>query len=230
MSMMDSSGMPVRCSVKGYRSSARFDNRPALICLFVVFLVATLNWSGRADPQETFARAEFAARRAKLLARIRDGIAVIPAATPSHAPVRFRQAPDFWYLTGIEQANAVLVLDGRTSRSYLFVEKRHPGQIMMEGPGILESGITAAEYGLTKIAPLSGLAANIKALGTTSKKLYIPLSPQDTVQAGRMEVVGSDAELLAHPLYTGIRTAREIHKEGPGLGAQEGALRRSRHP
>ncbi len=170
-------------------------------------LIAAGEVSGR---QEAFARSEFAGRRARLIARIPDGIAVIPAARTSSQPVRFRQAPDFWYLTGIEQPNAVLVLDGRTKRSYLFAENRHPGRIRMEGPGILESGSTAAEYGLTKFAPLSGLAANIKALGKTSKKLYLPLSPQDTVQASRMEVAGSDAELMGHPLYSGIRTEREI--------------------
>src|SRR5262249_25543434 len=45
---------------------------------------------------------EFVARRAKLFEKIPDGIAVIYAAKGQLYPIKFRQAPDFYYLTGIE--------------------------------------------------------------------------------------------------------------------------------
>ena len=31
-----------------------------------------------------------------------------------HLPIRFRQSPDFYYLTGLEEPGAVLVLNGVT--------------------------------------------------------------------------------------------------------------------
>jgi hypothetical protein len=42
---------------------------------------------------------------------------VLFAAKGQHYPVKFRQSPDFYYLTGIEEAGAVLVMVGPTKSS-----------------------------------------------------------------------------------------------------------------
>ena len=161
-------------------------------------------------PDSGFDRSEFAGRRQKFFARIPDGIAVIPGALKTSVPVRFRQAPDFWYLTGIEDPESVLVLDGRSRKSYLFAPKRGPQEVMVEGPGLLEAGRSADHYGLTKIGPLEQLPATVKALGKAAKRLYLPLSPQDSVQEGRMEIAMGQASVFAHPLYAGMITERQI--------------------
>ena len=53
--------------------------------------------------QETFDKAEFAARRAKVFEKIGDAAAIFFANEKHRYPVKFRQAPDFFYLTGIEE-------------------------------------------------------------------------------------------------------------------------------
>lgn len=161
-------------------------------------------------PLEPSARAEFSGRRARLLARISDGIAIIPAATPTEAPTRFRQSPDFWYLTGVEDPNAALVLDGPTRRAFLYVPKRESGRVMVEGPGALESNASAETLGLTKVAPLEDLRAAVIALGKRARKLYVPLSPQDSVHESRMELAMAESALLAHPLYAGVSIQRQL--------------------
>ncbi|HEU5042100.1 MAG TPA: aminopeptidase P N-terminal domain-containing protein, partial [Gemmatimonadales bacterium] len=75
--------------------------RPAL--LLALLLAPSL------AAQEQFDKAEFAARRARLLERMPDGIAIVLAATEHPYPTRFRQSPDFYYLTGLEEPGAVLV-------------------------------------------------------------------------------------------------------------------------
>ena len=73
---------------------------------------------------QAFDKAEFAARRAKLLEKIPDGIAVVLGGIEHPYPVRFRQSPDFYYLTGLEEPGTVLVLNGVTKNAAVFAVKR----------------------------------------------------------------------------------------------------------
>src|SRR5215211_4270928 len=73
---------------------------------------------------QEFDKAEFAGRRAKLLAKIPDGIAVILGGIEHPYPLRFRQSPDFYYLTGLEEPGTVLVLNGVTKNAAVFAVKR----------------------------------------------------------------------------------------------------------
>jgi len=73
---------------------------------------------------QEFDKAEFAARRAKLLAKIPDGIAVVLGGIEHPYPVRFRQSPDFYYLTGLKEPGTVLVLNGVTKSAAVFAMKR----------------------------------------------------------------------------------------------------------
>jgi Xaa-Pro aminopeptidase len=84
---------------------------------FISILLLALAIS--ASAQQPFNKSEFVARRAKLFEKIPDGIAVIFAAKDQHYPIKFRQAPDFYYLTGVEEAGAVLVLIGPTKAAFL---------------------------------------------------------------------------------------------------------------
>ena len=59
-----------------------------------------------------------------MVERIGDGVAVIFGADSHIYPVKFRQSPDFYYLTGIEEPGSVLVVNGARKASYVFVPKR----------------------------------------------------------------------------------------------------------
>ena len=73
--------------------------------------------SGLAAPID---RAEHAARRARLMAEIGDGAAIVLGATTPASDVAFRQNHDFFYLTGVEIPDAMLVIDGARKESVLF--------------------------------------------------------------------------------------------------------------
>jgi len=60
----------------------------------------------------------------KLYEKIPEGMAVVFAAREQLYPLKFRQAPDFYYLTGIEEAGAILVMMGPTKRTFLFAARR----------------------------------------------------------------------------------------------------------
>ena len=105
----------------------------ALRCLLVTCFVVLAT---PAFAQQPFNKSEFVARRAKLFEKIPDGLAVIFGAKGQHYPVKFRQSPDFYYLTGIEEPGAILVLNGASKTSFLFVPRRSDPQIRADGPGI----------------------------------------------------------------------------------------------
>ena len=56
------------------------------------------------------------------MAAIGDGVAVLHGAPEMSAEVAFRQNNQFFYLTGVEVPRAVLLVDGRTKQSTLFLQ------------------------------------------------------------------------------------------------------------
>src|SRR5215203_3062637 len=100
-------------------------------CLFITVALAV-----SVSAQQPFNKGEFEGRRGRLFEKIGDGVAVIFAASGQHYPVKFRQSPDFYYLTGIEEPGAVLVMSGPTKSTFLYVPRRSEPQIRAEGAGI----------------------------------------------------------------------------------------------
>ena len=149
--------------------------------LVLILAVSTL-------AQQPFNKDEFAARRAKLFEQIPDGIAVVFAAKGQFYPVRFRQAPDFYYLTGIEEAGAVLVMIGPTKASFLFVPRRSEPEIRADGPGIWQLDKREEVYGMTRVQPFEEFLPMLAVLGPRAKKLYMLTGSQGNVQNAREEL------------------------------------------
>ena len=107
---------------------------------------------------------EFAARRAKVMQKIGDGVAVIQGATETVAYEPFRQSNQFFYLTGVEVPRAILVIDGRDKRSTLYLMPRNERMERSEGP-LLSPGAEAASItGIEQVLPRDAFAAVAKAL------------------------------------------------------------------
>ena len=96
--------------------------------LSLAIILTILGGALAAAAQEKFNRAEFAARRAKVFEKIGDGTAIVFANEKHRYAVKFRQSPDFYYLTGIEEPDAILVLSGAQKRSFVFARRRAPWQ------------------------------------------------------------------------------------------------------
>src|SRR4051812_32994452 len=79
-------------------------------------------------------REEFAARRAALMEKIGDSIAVLQGATEDAAYVKFRQSNQFFYLTGVESPRAMLLIDGRDKSVTLYLNPRNERAERSEGP------------------------------------------------------------------------------------------------
>ena len=181
-------------------------------------LLMALALSNSASAQEKFNKEEFASRRAALFEQISDGIAVVYGEEEGPAPVKFRQAPDFYYLTGIEDPGAIAVFNGMTKKTNVFAYPRSPQKIAFEGLGLLEMKDAKETYGIDNIVPLDQLTLSVMFGAGQAKHLYL-LPAEDTLQMARGEMLAMEARYMDHPLYhssSNIRLANErISKLNP---------------
>ncbi len=100
---------------------------------------------------------EFEARRQKLAKVLQQGTLLMFGGTSPIPSVRFRQDNDFYYLTGNESFNGVLVMDAGSGISHLFLPKLSPTEIRYEGGNWLDESGAADKYGFASIQPLTAL-------------------------------------------------------------------------
>ncbi len=122
-----------------------------------------------------FAPEEFAARRARLLGLLGGASAVLQGAGPVRGFEAFRQANDFYYLCGVEEPQALLLLDGRSRTTTLFLDGE------------------AEARGVESIRPLSEAAAAIRVQAT----LYAPHAPAEGIHMSRDIATRSRAAIAA---------------------------------
>lgn len=151
---------------------------------------------------QDFDKAEFAARRAKLLAGIPDGIAVILGGIEHPYPLRFRQSPDFYYLTGLEEPGTVLVLNGVTKNAAVFAVKRPQFGGPEVTPRLRDTDEAEERYGIT-VQPMESFYTFLTFAGSNAavKKLYLQLTPPDEQIQARIEAQFFAAQALDHPLF-----------------------------
>lgn len=172
-------------------------HRPVL--LVFLFCVSTASFG------QSFDAAEFAGRRARLFEQTSDGVTVI-LGNPQHVHVvRFHQSPDFFYLTGISEPDGVLVMDGKTNSSTVFLRKLTPFEAMWNGPRLLNEPNAAERYGI-ELKSLSDLEDYLEDVVDDEDKLYLEVTPPDQLQAARNEVAGALREHEENPLVASQRT------------------------
>lgn len=127
---------------------------------------------------DVFPVEEFAARRARLMERLGDGVAILTGATEYPAYVKFRQNNQFFYLAGVEVPRAILVVDGRARRSTLFLPPRNERLERSEGPVLVPGEEAARLTGIEEVRPRDEFAGWIARLGREKRTLYLPQRPE----------------------------------------------------
>ena len=127
---------------------------------------------------DSLPKQEFAERRGRLMEKIGDGVAIIQGTTETGNSLKFRQNNQFYYLTGVEVPRAILLVDGKTRRSTLFLPPRNEGRERSEGP-ILTPGPEAVQLsGIEAVEPRDQFDAALKAAASTPRKAFVPFRPE----------------------------------------------------
>jgi Xaa-Pro aminopeptidase len=144
----------------------------ASVVVGIALLVSTTFSAGAFD------KAEYAARRSRLMEQIGDGVAVFLGAPTPASDNAFRQGHDFFYLTGVEIPDAFLVVDGLRKESVLFFTM---DEATADGEAIpLDLIRTPAEYsGIERVLPAAQFSPHLGGLANRGRPLYTMFKPEE---------------------------------------------------
>src|SRR4051812_49768424 len=113
-------------------------------------------FAGAAVAQPVFTDAfppdEYAARRARVMARVGDGVAILQGTTERPGEQPLRQSNQFFYVCGVVEPRAILVIDGKTKRTTLFLNPRNERREQSAyGPGLYPGAAAATETGVDAV-------------------------------------------------------------------------------
>jgi Xaa-Pro aminopeptidase len=151
-------------------------------------LLITLTVLPLAAQRVGFPAEEFAARRAALMDRLKDGAIILFGDAAAPAGSHFRQDNDFFYFAGNEDLGAIVVLVPASRASVLFLPPQTAREKMMDGANLLEAPDAKAKAGFTDIFPSSYLDEFLaRSLARFSGRFHLRLSPRDSLDDARSE-------------------------------------------
>lgn len=178
------------------------------MAFFLLLLLAPLAAGADFPPEE------FAARRAKVFDQIGSrAVGLIQGAALPEGFGVFRQANDFYYLTGLETPHAYLLLDGRTRRTTLYLPHRDEARDRSQGKTLSAEDADEVRRlsGADAVFGVEMLSVQLAAMQIRlpAPAVYVPSAPLQGVMGSRDEILRAYADAAADP-WDG-RLSRSAH-------------------
>ena len=170
--------------------------KPILIFIFSFTLSLQLY------AQTTIPKDELTARRNKVFNQIGNGMAILWGAEPTNAPTRFNQAPDLYYLSGLEDANAILLMIGKTKEVIFFSKKSTERDVRWNGPSAWTIPDLKSAYGIDQLLPYEDFWQTLSQNYTPETAVFMPLGPIDQIDKSRRDINNNELLFLRHPIKT----------------------------
>ena len=190
-------------------------HRRLIVALLAVLAGSTLFAAMPADKPlftDAFPPAEFAARRAKVMATIGDGVAIITGATEQPNYEKFKQNKQFFYLCGVEVPRAILLIDGRAKTSTLFLPARTPAMDRSEGPLLAPGDQAHTITGVEAVVDRSLFDAAIKTIATERRNIYVPFR-SESIGAVAIDRVRAHERATAADPWDGRPSKEAVFRE-----------------
>jgi Xaa-Pro aminopeptidase len=141
----------------------------------------------------------YATRRDALMKKIDGSVAVLEGAPGTRSYTRFRQDNNFYYLTGVETPNALLMLDASRHLSILFLPPADGKTKEWEGPRLFAGSDSRSETGIDEVLELSQFGEELEKRKSSFHILYTPLSPQEVAATSRDRALQYESARLDDP-------------------------------
>lgn len=155
-----------------------------------------------------FEKSEYAERRAKFMEKTSDGATIILGATTPVSDIQFLQNSDFFYFTGVEIPNAVLVMDGMRKESILFfsISEREA-----RGEGISLELVRQPEEvtGIERVLPIEQLSSTLSRLSLQTDVFYTMFRPEELSRENTNEKFRALQNTMTMNMWDG-RLTREL--------------------
>jgi Xaa-Pro aminopeptidase len=156
------------------------------VCAAAVVLAANLLAQPVFRGTEIFPPEEFAARRASVMAQIGDGVAIVLGTSEPPGEMPFRQNSQFFYLTGVTEPRASVIIDGRARTTTVFLQPKTAAQDNSQyGPGMSPGTGAALALGVDAAVDRAEFTAAISALAKDKRTILTPFAA---------EVLGSQSQ------------------------------------
>jgi Xaa-Pro aminopeptidase len=128
---------------------------------------------------DVFPPEEYAARRALVMARIGEGVAILQGTTERPGEQPLRQSNQFHYMCGVVEPRAILVIDGRSKKTTLFLNPRNERrENLMFGPGLFPGEEAAKATGIDSVLPREDFAKLVAEIARDGRAIYTPYRPE----------------------------------------------------
>jgi Xaa-Pro aminopeptidase len=142
---------------------------------------------------DVFPPAEYAARRARVMEKIGDAVAILQGTTERPGEQPLRQSNQFFYLSGVVEPRAILTIDGRTKHTTLYLQPRvERREVTMFGPGLYPGPEAAAATGIDEVLARDEFAKAVAHYAEESRAFFTNFRPEVLGSAS-----SSDPALLA---------------------------------
>ncbi len=172
------------------------------------------------EPEQTEEPSVYKARREGLMKEMGEGVAVIYAEGQEDGD-GYRQGSNFFYLTGVSEEGAVLVLapKERTFREFLFLPSRDPEAERWTGEREPLGAGLRKKYGFAKILRTGSLTSAVLGLATRSPVLWQLMPPKASgTRPLDLDLYGRITSQLAgvsvRPLTQALPRIRSRHSAG----------------
>ena len=168
--------------------------------------------------QTNFLPEEFKSRRSVIFDEIGvNGIALIQGA-PSVAGFKlFRQSNSLYYLCGLEEGHAYLLLNGKNRSTTIYLPHRDNSREKSQGKILSAEDANLIEKltGVTRVRPIEFLGNDLVRTGLingTTPLLFTPLSPAEMGNDSRDEILSGHARAAADPWDSSITREAKFKK------------------
>jgi len=141
----------------------------------------------------------YAARREALMKKIEGTVAVLQGASSTRAYIAFRQDNNFYYLTGVEAPDALLLLDAPRHHSILFLPGQNKETEKWEGPRLYPGPEARNRTGIDEVLESSQFGDELEKRKGAFQTLYTPFTPEEIAATSRDRALQHDSARQRDP-------------------------------
>lgn len=174
----------------------------------ILLMMVIVSCSAGAHGHEIFKKSEFAARRARLMEKIGDGVVVLLGARTPSSGRKFFQNNDFFYFSGVEVPDASLIIDGLNKESIIFFTI---SEDEAKGEGIPLDFVISPQKstGIEKALPLEQFGSYMTGLSLKAKNFYTLFRSEELMRDNTNEKFNLLQRTMTMNLWDG-RLTREL--------------------
>ena len=152
--------------------------------------------------------AEYASRRARIAERIKGSVLILYGAEDSEL-VKFKQEDNFYYLTGFNEPDAVLLIDATGERpdENLFIPPRNRNEERWTGATMSAGAEGQKETGIRSVRLVGELAQAVTALLQKTSKVYALTGNKRTMEKVRALAPSAETQNAA-PFFAELRVRK----------------------